>query len=217
MYKILIVEDDLKLMNELKLFLQNNGYIIEILENFNNTVEDIMAKNTDLILLDINIPYLSGQIVCKELRKKINIPIVIMTSKNSEIDELISFNYGADDFITKPFNTQILLARIDRLLNKNNRNIKYKDLYLDVSKSLLIKNDTIIDLSKNEFKILYYLLNNKNKIISRDEIMNYLWNSDEFIDDNTLTVNINRLRNKLDSLGYKDIIKTKRGQGYMLI
>lgn len=219
MSKILIVEDDLKLMKELETFLKNSGYDVETLKIFDNTIEDIIKSDSDLILLDINIPNLNGQIVCKELRKKIKTPIIIVTSKNTELDELISFNYGADDFVTKPYNTQILLARIERLLNRNNydKNIKYKDLVLDVSKSCIIKENIIVDLSKNEFKIFCYFLNNKDKIVSRDELMDYLWNDDAFVDDNTLTVNINRLRNKLKIFGYEDIIKTKKGQGYILL
>jgi DNA-binding response OmpR family regulator len=218
--KILIIEDDEKLRNELSCFLSNSGYNIEILENFNNTVDSIINSDCNLVLLDVNIPNLNGEMVCKEVRKTSSVPIIIVTSRNSELDELLSINYGADDFITKPYNTQILLARIERLINRssnNELNIKYKDLLLDVSKYSISNNNINIDLSKNEFKILYYLVKNNNKIISRDELINYLWNSDEYIDDNTLTVNVNRLRNKLNELGYKDIIKTKRGEGYILI
>ena len=143
---------------------------------------------------------------------------MLFRSRNTEIDELMSFNYGADDFITKPYNTQILLARIERLLKKNNTEIlNYEDLVLDISKSVIIKNNKTIDLSKNEFKIFYYLLKNRGNIISRDELMDFLWNDNEFIDDNTLTVNINRLRSKLENIGYVDIIKTKRGLGYIIL
>jgi DNA-binding response OmpR family regulator len=220
MDKILLVEDEEKLRSELKIFLENSGFKVLELKSFDNTIDDIINFNSDLILLDINIPNLNGEIVCKEVRKRINTPIIIVTSRNSEIDELISINYGADDFITKPYNTQILLARIERLLKRSNNlqnNIKYKELSLDLSKSIIMKGDLIIDLSKNEFKILYFLITNKNKIVARDELMNYLWNTNEFIDDNTLTVNINRLRKKLENLGYKNIITTKRGQGYILL
>ena len=218
MYKILIVEDDEKLKKELKIFLNNNGYSVELLDSFNNTIGDIINIGSDLILLDINIPNLNGTFVCKELRKIVQTPIIIVTSRNTEIDELMSFNYGADDFITKPYNTQILLARIERLLKKNNTEIlNYEDLVLDISKSVIIKNNKTIDLSKNEFKIFYYLLKNRGNIISRDELMDFLWNDNEFIDDNTLTVNINRLRSKLENIGYVDIIKTKRGLGYIIL
>lgn len=216
---ILIVEDEEKLRKELKLFLENNGYKIELIENFNNTLEQIKNINVDLILLDINLPETSGEYLLKELRKDISTPIIIVTSKNTEIDELISINNGADDFITKPYNSQILLARIERLLKRTNNveNLKYKDLILDISKSCIIKDKEIIDLSKNEFKIFYYLLKNKSKIITRDELMDYLWENNEFIDDNTLTVNINRLRVKIQDIGYNDVIITKRGQGYIIL
>lgn len=219
MFNILIVEDDIKLRNELSLFFINNGYQTTLIDDFSNTIESILNINSDLILLDINLPNINGEVILKNLRNKINTPIVIITSRNTEFDELLSINYGADDFITKPFNTQILLARIERLLKKNNyeEQIKYKDLIIDLSKSSIIKNDEIIDLSKNELKILTHLLNNKNRIVSRDDLMNYLWNTNEFIDDNTLTVNINRLRNKLEFIGYKDVIITKRGQGYIIL
>ena len=152
-------------------------------------------------------------------RKVSNINIIIITSRNTEIDELLSINYGADDFITKPFNKEILLARINRLLNKKIENniIKYKNIKLDISKSIIIKDNTIIDLTKNELKIFHYLIKNIGKIISRDELMNYLWDNYEFVDDNTLTVNINRLRSKLNSIGLNDTIITKRGQGYIIL
>ncbi len=219
MNKILIVEDEEKLAQELKIFLENSGYLVSILANFTNTIEDIIKSNANLILLDINIPNLNGEIVCKELRKKISTPIIIVTSRNTELDELISINYGADDFLTKPYNPQILLARINRFFNRNNENnmLNYQNLILDVNKQAILKDNEIYDLTKNEFRIFYYLIKNKGKIVSRDDLMNYLWNTNLFIDDNTLTVNINRLRSKLESIGYKDIIKTKRSEGYILI
>lgn len=219
MYKILIVEDDVKLRNELSIFLKSNGYITYSIDDFSNTINSILNTKCDLILLDINLPNINGQVILKELRKQSNVPIIIVTSRNSEIDELLSINYGADDFIVKPYNTEILLARIDRTLKRVNNideKLMYKDMCLDISRSLIIKDNKEYDLSKNEVKILSYLLKNKDKIVSRDELMNYLWNTNEFIDDNTLTVNINRLRNKLSELGYLDVIVTKRGQGYIL-
>lgn len=219
MYSILIVEDDVKLRNELAIFFRNSGYDVKEIENFDDTVNSIIEAKCDLILLDINLPNLNGEIICKTVRKDINTPIIIVTSRNTELDELLSINYGADDFITKPYNTQILLARVERLLKRTNttdEKISYKEMTIDISKSVIIKDNNEIDLSKNELKIFVYLLKNKNKIVSRDDLMNYLWNTSEFIDDNTLTVNINRLRNKLLSLGYEDLIVTKRGQGYII-
>ena len=220
MHKILIIEDDLKLSNELKIFLSNNGYNCTTLTDFSSTIEYILSNIFDLILLDINIPNLNGHVVLKEIRKKIDTPVIIVTSRNNEVDELLSINYGADDFITKPYNTEILLARIERLLKRtfNTSNvISYEDLKLDISKSIIVKDGIVIDLSRNELKIFNYLLINRGKIVNRDELMDYLWGVSEFIDDNTLTVNINRLRSKLESIGYSDVIKTKRGLGYIIL
>lgn len=217
---LLIVEDEIKLREELKLFLENNGYKVITINDFDNTLSEIKKNNCDLILMDINLPNINGEYLVKELRKDSNVPIIMVTSKNTEMDELISINYGADDFIVKPYNPQILLARIERILkriNNNDNRIVYNDLILDVSKSSIIKNDDVTQLSKNEFRIFYYLLSNKGKIISRDDLINYLWDNNEFVDDNTLTVNINRLRNKLATLGYNELIITRRGQGYIVL
>ena len=222
MQKILIVEDDIKLREELKKFLDNNGYNAVILENFENSVQGILNENADLILLDINLPYLNGEYILKEIRKVSNVPIIMVTSKDSEIDELLSLNYGADQYVTKPYNIQILLAKISGLLKRtqkidaNQNKIKYNDFVLNVSKSIIEKDEKIIELTKNELKILHYLILNKGKIVSRDEIMNYLWDTESYIDDGTLTVNMTRLRAKLEEIGEKDCIETKRGQGYML-
>ena len=222
MQKILIVEDDIKLREELKKFLDNNGYNTVILEIFENSVQDILNENADLILLDINLPYLNGEYILKEIRKVSNVPIIMVTSKDSEIDELLSLNYGADQYVTKPYNIQILLAKISGLLKRtqnidaNQNKIKYNDFVLNVSKSIIEKDEKIIELTKNELKILHYLILNKGKIVSRDEIMNYLWDTESYIDDGTLTVNMTRLRTKLEEIGEKDCIETKRGQGYML-
>ncbi len=220
MQKILIIEDDEKLRNELEIFLNNNGYIANILNKFDNCIQDILTSNSDLILLDINLPFSNGEFICKEIRKHSNVPIIMITSRNNEIDELLSINYGADDYITKPFNTHILLARIASILkriNKNNENkITSNNFILNISESKLEKDGKEIELTKNERKILQCLLNNKNKIVSREEMMDFLWSTNEFIDDNTLTVNITRVRNKLEQIGLKELLETKRGQGYIL-
>ncbi len=223
MQKILIVEDDEKLRNELEIFLKNNGYQAETIKTFDNTIEDILKIAPDLILLDINLPGADGEFVCKEIRKQSNMPIIIITSRDNELDELISLNYGADHYITKPFNIQILLAKISSLLRRtnmtleNNNKIDTKDFILNISKSTIQKDDKSIELTKNEFRILKYLVENREKIVSREDIMECLWDSESFIDDNTLTVNITRLRNKLEELGLKELLQTKRGQGYMLL
>ncbi len=222
MQKVLIVEDDEKLRNELEIFLNNNGYQAESLKTFDNTINDILNINPDLILLDINLPGTDGEYVCKEIRKQSNMPIIIVTSRDNEVDELVSINYGADHYITKPFNIQILLAKISSLLRRANSNneskekINVKDFILNISNSTIEKNSKIIELTKNEYKILKYLIDNRGKIVSREDIMDSLWENDSFIDDNTLSVNITRLRNKLEELDLKDLIETKRGQGYIL-
>ncbi len=222
MDKILIVEDDEKLRNELKIFLDRNGFDVIVLEKFDNCIEDILNSNADLVLLDINLPIIDGEYICKELRKVSDVPIIIVTSRDNELDELISLNYGADQYVTKPYNIQILLAKINSLLRRsknvdsNQTKIDCKKFVLNISKSLIEKDDIKIELTKNELKILHYLVMKKGQIIPRDDIMDYLWDSESFIDDNTLTVNIKRLRNKLEELGLSDIIETKRGQGYIL-
>ena len=223
MNKILVVEDDEKLRNELEIFLNKNGYKAETLRKFDNTIEDILEVNPDLLLLDINLPNTDGEYICKEIRKRSDMPIIIITSRDNELDELISINYGADHYITKPFNIQILLAKIASLLRRSNmlgeinEKIDAKDFVLNTAKSTIEKDGVSIELTKNEYKILKYFVQNREKIVSREEIMEHLWDDESFIDDNTLTVNITRLRNKLAELGLKELIVTKRGQGYMLL
>ncbi len=221
MQKILIVEDDEKLRGELEIFFNNNGYMAESLKKFDNTISDIININPDLVLLDINLPMADGEFVCKEIRKQSNVPIIIITSRDNEVDELLSINYGADHYITKPFNIQILLAKTNSLLRRSNMKneqdkIVEKDFIINLSNSTIIKYDKEIELTKNELKILKFLNEKRNKIVSREEIMDYLWESESFIDDNTLTVNITRLRNKLEELNLKELLETKRGQGYIL-
>ncbi len=222
MQKILIVEDDENLRNELEIFLSHQGYQAKCLKKFDNTIHDILEINPNLILLDINLPNVNGEYICKEIRKQSDMGIIAVTSRDNELDELVSINYGADHYITKPFNIHILLAKVNSLLRRTNSNsepknkIDAKDFILNISNSTIIKDDKIIDLTKNEYKILKYLIENREKIVSREDIMDVLWENDCFVDDNTLSVNITRLRSKLEELGLKDIIETKRGQGYML-
>ena len=221
MPKILIIEDDEKLREELKIFLNKNGYNAITLTTFDNTIQDILQTNPDLILLDINLPNTDGEYICKEIRKQSNMPIIIVTSRDNELDELLSINNGADHYITKPFNIQILLAKIGSLLRRTNMQevndkIDAKDFILNTSNNTIEKDGKIIELTKNEYKILKYLVQNRGKIVSREDIMECLWESESFIDDNTLTVNITRLRNKLEELELKELLETKRGQGYIL-
>ena len=222
MQRILIVEDDKKLRKELETFLTKHGFIAKGLEKFDNTIQDILNENADLILLDINLPYTDGEFVCKEVRKTSDVPIIMVTSRDNEIDELMSLNYGADQYVTKPYNIQILLAKIIGLLKRNKKSDKEMQeidcdgFKLNIAERVIKKDDRKIELTKNEYTILYYLCINRGRIVSRDEIMDYLWESEEFIDDNTLSVNVKRLRGKLEELGLIDRIETRRGQGYIL-
>lgn len=222
MKKILIVEDDEKLRNELEIFLNKNGYLAQALKTFDNTIEDILDIKPDLVLLDINLPNADGEFICKEIRKVSTMPIIIITSRDNELDELLCINYGADHYITKPFNIQILLAKMCSILRRTDisdevqEKINAKDFILNISKSTIERNDKSVELTKNEFKIIKYLVQNREKIVSREDIMNFLWDSESFIDDNTLTVNITRLRNKLEEIDLKELLETKRGQGYIL-
>lgn len=221
MQKILIIEDDEKIRSELETFLNKNGYETKTIVNFENTIEDSLNEKADLILLDINLPYADGEYICKEIRKNSDVPIIMVTSRDSEIDELISLNYGADQYVTKPYNIQILLAKIAGLLKRNQSNntndkIELEKFILNTSSRYVENGDKKIELTKNEYNIIYYLSLKKRKLVSRDEIMDYLWESESFIDDNTLSVNIKRIRDKLEEIGAKDSIETRRGQGYIL-
>ncbi len=217
---IAIVEDNDKIRRELSELLARYQYRIFAPASFDNIVNDVLEAHPQLVLLDINLPVYDGYYVCRELRKTSAVPIIVVTSRDSDMDELMSMNLGADDFITKPYNTQILLARIASVLKRayhteSSALLSHKGLTLDLSRSMACCQGREVELSKNEMRILHLLMKNRNSIISREELMTDLWQTDEFVDDNTLTVNINRLRKKLESVGLKDYIVTKRGQGYM--
>ena len=222
MQKILIIEDDEKLRNDLETLLNKNGVVATSLKKFDNAVEDILNEKADLLLLDINLPYTDGEFICKEIRKTSNVPIIMVTSRDSEMDELLSLNYGADQYVTKPYNIQILLAKIVGLLKRNQNvgnnpdKIDCGEFILNTAGRIIEKEDNKVELTKNEYKILEYLVLHRQQVISRDEIMDYLWESEEFVDDNTLNVNIKRLRTKLEELGLIDQIETRRGHGYLL-
>ncbi|WP_297439294.1 response regulator transcription factor [uncultured Clostridium sp.] len=221
--KIFVVEDEEKIVKELKVLFEKYGYDVSYSFNFENIVEDILSEKPDIVLLDINLPYYDGYFICRELRKVTNIPIVVVTSRDSEMDELMSINLGADDFITKPYNTQILLARVGAIIKRAYGNsldselFVLRDLTYNMSTSEVIFKGSKVELTKNESKILYTLFKNKGKIVSRDKIIKELWKAEEFIDDNTLTVNVNRLRRKIEEIGAINYLQTKRGQGYILI
>ena len=219
MKKIMIVEDEDAICNELSELLENNNYKAIILKDFKNALNEILSSSPNLILLDINIPYINGEILLQDLRKSSNIPVIMVTSNNSETDEALSISYGADDYITKPYNPNILLLRIGAVLKRVNNEsniLTYKDLSINIGKGIIKRDDMEIILTKNEVIIFSYLLNHQNKIVTRDELMTDLWNNEEFINDNALTVNISRLRAKLKNIGYEDAIDTRKGMGYIL-
>lgn len=221
MAKIIIIEDAKTLREELKTFLTRYDYEVLAPSSFENIIDYTLKENPDLLLLDINLPIFDGYHICREIRKVSDMPIIVVTSRDSEMDELMSMNLGADDFIIKPYNTQILLARIASILRRVSGStsqdaISYNDLKLNLSNgSITYKNNTV-ELTKNELKILSCLIKNKGKIVSREDLMDFMWNSDIFVDDNNLSVNVTRLRKKLQEVGMKDSIETRRGLGYIL-
>ncbi len=220
MKRIMIVEDDKVIAEELFCLLNNADYEAIILNDFKHAKEEILNSNSDLVLLDINIPYLNGELLLKEIRKESHLPVIMVTSKANESDEVISYSYGADDYITKPYNPTILLLKINALLKRcdiNSTLISYKDFTFDIGKGIIKNNSKEIILTKNEIIIFNMLLSNKDRIVSKDELMTELWNNDEYINENALTVNISRLRSKLAEMGYPNIIETRKGIGYRII
>ena len=219
MTKIKIIEDDLSIANELKEILENAGYLAEVTEEFSDILDQIKKEQPDLILLDINLPKINGEILLQQIRKESNIPVIMVTSKNTEVDEVLSMSYGADDYITKPYNPTILLLRIGAVLKRSKRStdkIIYHNLEVIPQKGIIKQENKEIILTKNEMIIFLYLLQHQGKIVTRDELMTDLWNNDEYINDNALTVNISRLRSKLKEIGYEEAIETRKGQGYIL-
>ena len=220
MKKIMIVEDDKVISEELYNLLKSSNYEAIILTDFKNAKNEILKSGVDLILLDINIPILNGEILLKEIRKESNVPIIMVTSKSEEADEVLSYSYGADDYIIKPYNPTILLLKIAAIFKRcelNSNIISYKDLSFDIGKGIVKNKNGEVILTKNEIIIFSLLLNHQDRIVSKDEIMTDLWNNDEYINENALTVNISRLRAKLSELGYDNIIETRKGIGYRII
>ncbi|MDU2266356.1 response regulator transcription factor [Clostridium celatum] len=222
MTKIFIIEDEKTIRDELSIFLSRYGYEVEAPTEFENIIDCVKEKKPNLILLDINLPIFDGYYICREIRKFSDVPIIIVTSRDSDIDELMSMNLGADDFVTKPYNTQILLARIESILKRVYKNsgaqdvLEYNGIQVNLANGTISYNDKTIEITKNELKILSYLIKNKGNIVSRENLMNYLWDCEMFIDDNTLSVNVTRIRKKLDELGLSNVIETRRGLGYII-
>lgn len=220
MEKIFLVEDDEHLSAELASLLTKYGYECRTSRDWANIVLEILQAQPHLVLLDINLPMYDGYYICRELRKRSDIPVIVVTSRNSDSDELMSMNLGADDYITKPYHTQILLARIAAVLARTYRRegqkIEHKGITLLIGEGKIQCGEKEAELTKNEMRILHLLMAKKGQTVSREEIMNALWQSDEFVDDNTLTVNINRLRKKLAQVGREGYLITKRGIGYLV-
>lgn len=219
--KIFVIEDEETICEELIKFLGRYGYECKSSNDFQNIVEISLTSEADLILLDINLPYRDGFQICREIRKQSNVPIIVLTSRNTDLDELMSLNIGADDFITKPYNAQVLLARIQKIIERTyevqaNAILVHKGLTLNLLKATISYKDCEVELTKNELGILRLLMINKGNVIPRDAIIDALWQSEEFIDENTLNVNIVRLRKKLAKIGLPDYLETRRGLGYCL-
>ncbi len=218
---LFLVEDDPVIRGELSKLLTKYGYECRTSEDYARMPEAILQQEPQLVLLDINLPVYDGFYICRELRKRSQVPVIIVTSRESDADELIGMNLGADDFITKPYNTQILLARISAVLKRAYPSAPPQILHsgkvsLDLSRGTAECGGQTAELTKNEMKILHLLMANPGRILPREELMDALWQTEEFVDDNTLTVNINRLRKKLEGIGVTDFLITKRGQGYLI-
>lgn len=222
MYRILIVEDDSVIAAAIEKSLVSWGYDVKSVTDFRKVISDFTEFSPQLILLDISLPFFNGYHWCNEIRRLSSVPIIIISSSSDNMNIVMAMNMGADDFIAKPFDIDILLAKIQAMLRRsydfssNTSLVQVNDAILDMGNATLIYNNLKIELTKNEFRILEVLMNNKDKVISRETIMTKLWETDSFVDDNTLTVNITRLRKKLEDNGLNDFIKTKKGLGYMV-
>lgn len=221
MYRILIVEDDSTIAKMIKKHLISWGYEAVCSENFQNITEDFLSFNPQLVLLDLSLPFYNGFHWCQEIRKISKVPIIFISSASDNMNIVMAMNMGGDDFIAKPFDLNVLTAKIQAILRRSfNSNIKtaleYRGAVLNTDDASLIIGEDKIELTKNEYRILKILMENKGKIISRDTLMRQLWETDCFVDENTLSVNVARLRKKLENAGLSDFIKTKKGLGYII-
>ena len=219
--RILIIEDDFTIQTQLKPLLSSNGYDVSVIEDFSKIMEDINFFAPHLILLDIKLPGNNGFEICSQIRTFSDIPIVFVTSSNTDMDELNSIMLGGDAFITKPYNTAILLAKIAALLRRayvfgQSEILTWNGADLHLESGFIVYKGQKAELTKNELKILYYLFKNAGKICSRNDIVDFLWDNQLYVDDNALSVNITRIREKLVSIGLNSFIKTKHRQGYTL-
>ncbi|MBC8061576.1 MAG: response regulator transcription factor [Clostridiaceae bacterium] len=224
MVKIMIVEDDLKMREIILENIVKWGFQGTYVQDFNNVFDDFAKYEPHLVLMDINLTTYDGFYWCSKIREVSKVPIIFISSRNTNMDIIMAVNMGGDDFIQKPFSLDVLMAKINALLRRtyNYTNdflsiIEHKGAVLNLKDSTVLFKDKKLELTKNEFKILYTLMKDKGNIVSRDMIMRALWEDESFVDDNTLTVNINRLRKKLEDLGLIDYIQTKKGQGYVIL
>lgn len=223
MFKIMIVEDDEKIRNIILENLKKWGYEGVGTENFDEVLNDFIEYKPHLVLLDINLPTFDGFYWCNKIREISKVPIIFISSRNTNMDIIMSVNMGGDDFIQKPLSIEVLMAKINALIrrtysyvNTDTNVIEYNGVVLNLKDNNVVYNEEKLELTKNEYKILHLLMKNSGSVVSRDKMMRSLWEDESFIDDNTLTVNINRLRKKLTDLGLNDFIKTKKGQGYII-
>ena len=219
----MIVEDDLKIREIILENVKKWGYDGLAVEDFNEVFNMFVKFKPHLVLLDINLPTFDGFYWCNKIREVSKVPIIFISSRNTNMDIIMSVNMGGDDFVQKPFSLEVLMAKVNALLrrtysytNIESNVIEHNGVILNLKDNDVIYNEEKMDLTKNEFKILYILIKNSGNVVSRDKIMRKLWEDESFVDDNTLTVNINRLRKKLSDIGVDDFIKTKRGQGYII-
>ncbi|WP_147534345.1 response regulator transcription factor [Bacillus marasmi] len=222
MYKLLIVEDDMVIARTVSHHLQSWGFEAEFVTDFQNVMTQFVSFDPQLVLLDISLPFVNGFTLCSEIRKVSKVPIIFISSASDNMNIVMAINMGGDDFIAKPFDLNVLTSKVQALLRRTydftgqTNLLEHKGAILNTSDGTLTFNGEKIELTKNDQKILHVLLENKGKAVSRDVLMTRLWETDSFIDDNTLTVNINRLRKKLELLGLIDYIKTKKGLGYLV-
>ena len=218
---ILIIEDDERIRSELKELLETHSYKVLLVEDFTkDIVKEIKNIDKSLILLDVNLPNDNGYDICRKVKKEENVPIIFVTSMTSDEDELKSLLSGGDDYITKPYNKDILLEKIKRTLKVQDpiryKEIKVKDVTLDLHLSIIKNGDKQTELTRNEFHILYYFFLNPDKIVSKEELLDYLWNEKYYLDDNILNNNLNRLRKKLEEIDKPNFIQNIRGKGYKI-
>ena len=220
MYKILIVEDDVTIARILKGHLKKWNYEVDYVEDFKNVMAKVSAFSPDLILMDISLPFFNGFHWCQEIRKVSTIPVIFISSSSDNMNIVMAMNMGGDDFIEKPFDLDVITAKIQAMVRRSYAYqgtmniIEHRGLVLSLKDATFLYKEEKVELTKNEFRILEVLLENSGKIVSRDELMKRLWETESFVDDNTLTVNVTRLRKKLANVGLVDYVRTKKGIGY---